>query len=180
MSRDGSPSCGGNPAAWSRRPLLMALALAGLCVSVYLALFQIEVLRGVWDPFFRSEEVLTYLGIPDAALGALAYATELVLLSIGGRERWRTMPWTVISLGAVILSGAVVSVLLILMQAFLVDAWCAFCLVSAAVSLAIFALGYDEPLAGLRYLKKVRDAGGSPWRALWGTRNREKGGKARG
>ena len=180
MSRDGSPSSGGNPAAWSRRLLLMALALAGLCVSVYLTLFQVEVLRSVWDPFFRSEKVLTYLGVPDAALGALAYATELVLLSIGGRERWRTMPWTVISLGVVILSGAVVSVLLILMQAFLVDAWCTLCLVSAAVSLAIFALGYDEPLAGLRYLKKVRDAGGSPWRALWGTGSREKGGKARG
>ena len=180
MSRGAPPSSGDNPAAWSRRLPLMALALAGLCVSVYLALFQVEVLRSVWDPFFRSEKVLTYLGIPDAALGALAYATEVALLSIGGRERWRTRPWTVISLGVVILSGAAVSVLLILMQASLVGAWCTLCLVSAAVSLAIFALGYDEPLAGLRYLRKVRDAGGSPWRALWGRGNRERVGGARG
>ena len=162
------PGFDSNPAAWSRRIWLAVLALLGLYVSVYLTLFQLEVLPGVWDPFFRSEEVLTFLGVPDAALGALAYATEIVLLSIGGRERWRTMPWTVLALGFVILSGAVVSVLLILMQAFLVGAWCTLCLASAAISIAIFVLGHDEPLAGLRYLMRVRDSDGSAWRALWG------------
>jgi hypothetical protein len=131
-----------NPTAWPRRILLLALAFAGLCVSVYLALFQIEVISSVWDPFFRSPEVLTFLGFPDASLGALAYATEVILLSIGGRERWRTMPWTVLALGVVI--------------------------VSAAISLAIFGLGYDEPLAGLRFLGRVRGSGGSAWHALWG------------
>lgn len=158
-----------NPTAWRRRLFLAALALAGFCVSVYLTLFQIEVLSGVWDPFFRSPKVLTFLGFPDAALGALAYATEIVLLSIGGNERWRTMPWTVLALGVVILLGAIVSVLLILMQVLLVDAWCTLCLVSAAISLAIFGFGYDEPLAGLRHLRGVRASGGSLWRALWGT-----------
>ncbi len=167
-----------NPTAWPRRLLLMALALAGLFVSVYLTLFQVGVIGGVWDPFFRSEAVLTYLGVPDASLGALAYATEVVLLSVGGRERWRTMPWTVLALGVVILSGAIVSVLLILMQAFLVGAWCALCLVSAAVSLAIFGLGYDEPLAGLRHLNRVRGSGGSAWRALWGMEADGEGGHA--
>ncbi len=166
-----------NPTAWPRRILLAALALAGLCVSVYLTLFQLEVISGVWDPFFRGRKVLTFLGIPDAALGALAYATEMILLSIGGRERWRTMPWTVLALGVVIFSGAIVSVLLVLMQAFLVDAWCTLCLVSAAISLAIFGLGYDEPLAGLRYLEQVRGSGGSPWRALWGMEASGKGGR---
>ena len=78
------------------------------------------------------------------------------------------MPWTVLALGVVILSGALVSVLLILMQAFLVGAWCTLCLGSAAISFSIFALGYDEPLAGLRYLSRVRESGGSAWRALWG------------
>ncbi|MDP9474114.1 MAG: vitamin K epoxide reductase [Actinomycetota bacterium] len=166
-----------NPTAWPRRTLLATLALAGLCVSVYLTLFQLEVISGVWDPFFQSRKVLTFLGIPDATLGALAYATEMILLSIGGRERWRTMPWTVLALGVVIFSGAIVSVLLVLMQAFLVDAWCTLCLVSAALSLAIFGLGYDEPLAGLRYLEQVRGSGGSPWHALWGMGTEGKGGR---
>lgn len=164
------------PTTWSRRIGLAALALVGFCISAYLTLFQIEAIPSVWDPFFRSQTVLTFLGVPDAALGALAYATEVVLLSVGGRERWRTTPWAVLALGVVILSGAIVSVLLILMQAFLVDAWCTLCLASAAISLAIFALGYDEPLAGLRYLRRVRGSGGSVWRAVWGRGDAYEGG----
>lgn len=159
-----------NPTRWSRRIPIIVLALAGLCLSVYLTLFQVDVLPGVWDPFFRSRKVLEYLGVPDAALGALAYGAEIILSLIGGSQKWRTMPWTVLAFGVVILTGAGVSVLLILMQAFLVGAWCTPCLASAAISLAIFVLGYGEPLAGLRYLARVRDSGGSTWRALWGMR----------
>lgn len=157
-----------NPTRWSRRIPIVALACAGLCVSVYLTLYQVDVLSGVWDPFFQSTEVLEYLGIPDAALGALAYGAEIILSLIGGSQKWRTMPWTVLAFGVVILSGALVSVLLILMQAFLVGAWCTLCLASAAISLAIFILGFREPLAGTRYLVRVRGSGDSAWRALWG------------
>lgn len=168
--RETPPGFDENPTAWPRRIFLVALAFAGLCVSVYLTLFQVGVLQSVWDPFFESPKVLEFLGIPDAALGAMAYGTEMILSLIGGRVRWRTMPWTVLAFGFVIFSGAIVSVLLILMQAFLVGAWCTLCLVSAAISIGIFAFGYDEPLAGVRHLKQVRDSGGSVWRALWGMR----------
>jgi hypothetical protein len=168
MSDKTPPGFDENPTRWSRRIPIIALAIAGLCLSAYLTLFQINVLAGVWDPFGRSAKVLEYLGIPDAALGALAYGAEVALSLIGGRYKWRTMPWAVLAFGVVIVSGAGVSVLLILMQAFLVGAWCTLCLASAAISLAIFALGYREPLAGLRYLMRVSDSGGSAWRALWG------------
>jgi len=173
MGEKRPPGFDEDPTRWSRRIPILALALTGLCLSVYLTLFQIDVLSDVWDPFFRSERVLQYLGIPDAALGALAYGTEIVLSLIGGRQKWRTMPWTVLAFGIVILSGALVSVLLILMQASLVGAWCTLCLASAVISFAIFALGYGEPLAGLRYLTWVRDSGGSVWRGLWGMRTGE-------
>jgi uncharacterized membrane protein len=175
MGEERPSGCGENPTRWSRRIPVIALAFAGLCLSVYLTLFQINVLSGVWDPFFRSEEVLEYLGLPDAALGALAYGTEIVLSLIGGRQKWRTMPWTVLAFGIVILTGALVSLLLILMQTFLLGAWCTLCLASAAISFAIFILGYGEPLAGLRYLAGVRDSGGSTWCALWGWGVRGKG-----
>jgi Vitamin K epoxide reductase family len=168
MDGKNPPGFSSNPTEWSRRILIIALALTGLCVSVYLTLFQINVLPSVWDPFFRSKEVLEYLGIPDAALGALAYGAEIFLSLIGGRQKWRTMPWTVLAFGIVIVSGALVSVLLILMQAFLVGDWCMLCLASAAISFAIFILGYREPLAGLNYLRRVRGSGGSAWGALWG------------
>ena len=168
MDGKNPPGFSSNPTEWSRRIPIVVLAFAGLCLSVYLTLFQVDVLSGVWDPFFQSTKVLEYLGVPDAALGALAYATEIILSLIGGSRKWRTMPWTVLAFGVVILSGALVSVLLILMQAFLVGAWCTLCLASAAISIVIFILGFREPLAGLHYLAWVRDSGGSAWRALWG------------
>jgi hypothetical protein len=94
------------PLRWSRRIPIVALACVGLCVSVYLTLYQVDVLPGVWDPFLQSTKVLAYLGIPDAALGALAYGVEIILSLIGGRQKWRTMPWTVLAFGVGILSGA--------------------------------------------------------------------------
>jgi hypothetical protein len=168
MDGNNPPGFSSNPTQWSRRIPIVVLAFAGLFVCVYLTLFQVDAIQSVWDPFFRSPRVLEYLGSPDAALGAVAYGAEIALSLVGGREKWRTMPWSVLAFGAVILSGALVSVLLILMQAFLVGAWCTPCLASAAISLAIFILGYREPLAGLGYLRRVRDSGGSAWGALWG------------
>ena len=153
---------------WSRRMALAALALLGLCAAGYLTLFQLGVISSVWDPFFRSREVLGFLDFPDAALGVLAYGTEIVLSLIGGRERSRTMPWVVLAFGLVILCGALVSVLLIVVQPLVVGAWCTLCLASAAISLAIFGWGMDEPLAALHHLRRASASGGSAWRALWG------------
>jgi hypothetical protein len=160
-----------NPTAWPKRIRLIVLALVGLCVASYLTLYQLGIISDIWDPFFPngSPEVLRLLEpLPDAALGALAFLTEIVLSLIGGEDRWRSAPWTVLALGFVIVCGAAVSVGLVIVQPVVVDAWCTLCLASAAVSFAIFGLGVKEPLAALQHLKRVRDSGGSIWRALWG------------
>ena len=159
-----------NPTAWPKRVRLILLALLGLCVASYLTLYQLGVFGGVWDPFFPdgSAKVLGLMApLPDAALGAAAYLAEIVLSLLGGEDRWRSAPWTVLALGFVIACGAAVSVALVIVQPVVVGAWCTLCLASAAVSFAIF-FGYKEPLAGLMYLMHVRDSGGSAWRALWG------------
>jgi hypothetical protein len=161
-----------NPTAWAKRIRLVVLASVGLCVASYLTLYQLGVLTEVWDPFFPdgSPKVLHLLEpLPDVALGALAYLTEIVLSLIGGEDRWRTAPWTVLALGLVIFCGAAVSVVLLAIQPVVVGAWCTLCLVSAFVSFAIFGCCVDEPLAALQYLRAVRAKGGSTWRALWGT-----------
>jgi hypothetical protein len=88
-----------NPTAWPKRIALATLAFAGFCVAAYLTLYQIKVFQTVWDPFFPSgsPKVLHLTEpFPDASLGILAYLTEILLSFIGGRDRWRTMPWTVL------------------------------------------------------------------------------------
>ena len=163
-----------NPTAWSKRLSLAARAFVGLCIASYLTLYQLGVFPNVWDPFFGngSREVLTSsfsrsLPVPDASLGALAYLSEIVLSFIGGRDRWRTMPWTTVALGLVVGLGAVVSVLLMIVQPVVAGAWCTLCLASAFVSLTIVGPGLEELLATLQHLKRVRANGHSAWQALW-------------
>ena len=176
MDRDSvPPGWDENPTAWSKRLSLAARAFVGLCIASYLTLYQLGVFSSIWEPFFGngSREVLTSafsrsLPIPDASLGALAYLGEIVLSFVGGSERWRTVPWTTVALGFVVGSGAIVSILLMIVQPVVVGGWCTLCLASAFVSLTIVGPGLEESLATLQYLKRIRADGHSPWRALWG------------
>ena len=158
-----------NPTAWPKRIRLVVLAFVGLCVATYLTLYQLGVFAHVWDPFFQSSKVLNLLGqFPDAALGVAAYLAEIVLSLIGDEDRWCSAPWTVLALGVVISCGAVVSVLLVVVQPVVVGAWCTLCLSSALVSFLIFGWGVKEPLAALQHLRRVRRSGGSVWTGLRG------------
>jgi vitamin K epoxide reductase family protein len=160
-----------NPTAWSKRARLAALAFAGLCVATYLTLYQVDVLGSVVDPLFGhgSREVLDLTSpVPDAAFGVVAYALELVLCFVGPTDRWRSKPWTVLVLGAVIVAGAITSLALIAIQPIVVGTWCSLCLVSAGLSLTIFALGVDEPRAALEHLRGVRRDGGDVRGAILG------------
>ncbi|MDQ3809133.1 MAG: vitamin K epoxide reductase [Chloroflexota bacterium] len=148
---------------------MVALALAGCAIATYLTLYQWRVTVGVWDPLFgsiSSEAVLTSafsraLPLPDATLGALAYAVEAVLAALGGPERWRTAPWLVVLFGVVMAGLALVGLILVLTQAFVVQAVCTLCLLSAAISWVNGALGGDEVAATVRALKQAM-AGGMP------------------
>ncbi|AUV84033.1 vitamin K epoxide reductase [Salinigranum rubrum] len=167
-----------NPSAWSERLPLVALALVGVAISVYLSLFQFGITNSVWEPFFGdgSRTILTsktshVLPIPDAALGALSYLLDAVTGVIGGTERWRTRPWVVIIFGMAVGPLGGVSVLLVILQPVMYDAWCTLCLLSALVSLAMISPALDEMLASLQYLRAVYENDGSLWAALWkGTR----------
>jgi hypothetical protein len=97
------------------------------------------------------------------------YLAGIVLGLIGGEDRWRTAPGTVLGLGCVIFCEAAVSVVLLIVQPVVGGAWCTLCLVSAFISFAIFGWGVDEPLAALQYLRAVRAKGGSTWSAPWKT-----------
>jgi uncharacterized membrane protein len=164
-----------NPSAWSQRLPIVALALAGTAIAIYLALYQLRLIGAVWEPFFAdgSRRVLDsavsrVLPVPDAALGAAGYLADAVTGLVGGRARWRTLPWMVILFGLAVGPLGAVSVLLVILQPVLVGAWCTLCLVSAVLSLAMIGPGLDEVLASLQHLVGVRRRRQSVWRAFWG------------
>lgn len=164
-----------NPAAWPERLPIIGLALVGLGIASYLGLYQSQVLDTVWEPFFGDgsvtilESKISYvLPIPDAWLGAFAYFVDAVTGAIGGTRRWKRMPWMVVVFGLAVGPLGFVSVMLVVFQPVLFDAFCTLCLASAVVSIGMIGPAMDEMLASLQYLQRVRLSGQSAWRAFWG------------
>jgi uncharacterized membrane protein len=148
---------------WSRRVPVILLSLAGLTVAVILTLFQTDVLDSVWEPFFGdgSRQVLTSslskaLPVPDASLGAVAYAVEAILESIGGPRRARDTPWVVLAAGLVAAGLGLAALGLIAVQALVVGSFCTLCLTSAAISLLVAVLVASEVRVAVREVRSRR------------------------
>lgn len=158
-----------NPSSKSKRLLIEALALTGVAISLYLALFQFGVTGPIWDPIFGSASSAAILHskfskalpVPDALLGAIAYLVEFLLSRVGSQLRWKNQPWIVALNGCVALALTLAALLLVSLQAWVFQHWCTLCLGSAALSTAIGLLTVDEVIATFLYLKAVRRAGGN-------------------
>ncbi len=154
-----------SPSAWPRRLAICAVAAVALAVSIYLALSQWGLIASVWEPLFGdgSRRVLgssvsalirKTIGVPDAALGAIAYAVEIALALIGSSERWREHPWLVVLFGLDAIPMGIGSLALVLLQAFVIRAFCTLCLVSAICSWTVVALAHGELRAAVRVLRR--------------------------
>ena len=169
------PGWDSNPSSWKQRLPIVALALVGLAIAGYLAAFQLGLVATVWEPFFGdgSRRILTsgisrVLPIPDAALGAIGYALDAGTGVIGGRERWRTMPWIVILFGIAVGPLGAVSILLVILQPAVFDTFCTLCLASAVISVLMIGPAVDEVLASMQHVRREAAAGRSAWRVFWG------------
>ena len=143
------------------RVVLIALAVVGLGISLYLTLYQLGIIAKVWEPFFgEGSEIVLHstirrlLPVPDASIGALGYFVELILVSVGGNSRWHSQPWIVISYGLIIAGLGCVSIVLVIFQGGYLHAWCTLCLASAAISIAVAAVGANEVGASVQYLRE--------------------------
>ncbi|MGQ3017061.1 vitamin K epoxide reductase family protein [Phenylobacterium sp.] len=161
-----------NPSDWTQRVPIIVLALVGLFVSLTLSAYQLGHIGAVWEPFFPggpdprngTEEIITSdvskaWPIPDAAVGALVYALEIVTGLIGSRRRWRTMPWLVIAFGLMIVPLGIVSIAFIIIQPIVIGTWCTLCLIGAAAMLLQVPYAMDELLASLQFLARRKRAG---------------------
>lgn len=155
-----------NPSSWSQRIPIALLASVGVLISTYLALFQWGFIDSAWDPVFGdgTETVLKsgaaqkmdrVLRMPDAAFGAWGYLSEVVFTLVGSTRRWQYRPWMVILFGLDVIPLGIVSAVLVVTQGVAIGSWCFLCLVTAAISLTLVFLAYDEVWATLKYLRRV-------------------------
>jgi Vitamin K epoxide reductase family len=171
-----------NPSDWPNRRRVAALGLVAAAIAAYMGLYQWGLIDAVWDPVFgqgsqqvldstASEQMRRVIGLPDSVLGAVAYLSEVIFALAGSTRRWQYRPWLVMLFGIDVIPLGLVSVGLVVLQGTSVGAWCFLCLVTAAISLILVLLAYDEVWSCLLYLRRLWQRThdwGIVWAAFWG------------
>jgi uncharacterized membrane protein len=162
-----------NPSTWNKRIFLLLLAIAGFLIALYLGLYQLHLFPNVWEPFFGNgtnaiveSSFSRSLPVPDGLLGAFGYLCDIIFVCIGDNVRWKTKPWIVILYSILIGMMGLVSLLLILLQAFVIHTWCTLCLCSAVLSLSMVIPVLQEFRAVLHYIKTEKRNGETFWEAV--------------
>lgn len=163
-----------NPSSWHQRAPMIGLALLGWFVSRHLAAFQLGYANTAWDPFFGNgtEQVLTskvsqMWPISDAGLGALAYTLEFLMAWMGGKTRWRTMPWMVTFFFILVVPLGLTHIILVILQPVAVGQWCTLCLAAAFIMLVMIPFTVDEVVAMGQFLRWSVRHGKPFWWTFW-------------
>lgn len=134
-----------------------ALIFSGLLVALYLSYVELTQVEAVCGPVgdcnaVQSSAYATIVGIPVAALGVANFLV-LGVLWMGQRlldNRW--MRLSTLAMVALTIAGTLFSIYLTVLELFVIEAVCAWCLASAAVTTALmvttvqFAVREGRPL----------------------------------
>lgn len=167
------------PASWVQRAPIAVLAFIGFLIARYMTAYQLGYIDHVWEPFFSgtgslngTETIITSdvskaWPVPDSGLGAVVYMFEMVMTFMGGKDRWRTMPWMVLALAFLILPLGVVSIYFVIIQPIVIGTWCTPCIVAALAMALMIPYSLDEFVAMGQFLLDARRKGKPFWRTFW-------------
>lgn len=120
--------------------LLLILSLTGFFVSSYLTILHYKNIIPPCTTVKGCETVLTsqfstILGIPIALIGSLFFLTLIILTLLNQKKFFRYFK-------ILVLLGVLVAVNLFFIQAFVLRAFCQYCLLVEAIILAIFIVSF--------------------------------------
>lgn len=120
-----------------KKIILLILSIAGFFDSTYLTILHYKHVIPPCTIALGCETVLTsqfstIFGIPIALFGSLFFLSLIILLLLGFLRYFKIL----------ILLGLLVSVNLFFIQAFVLHAFCQYCLLSEVIILAIFILSF--------------------------------------
>lgn len=133
------------PSAPVARMAIAALSLVGFLIAGYLLLHRLglvgQLLCGVGGACeaVQSSRWATQFGVPVPVFGVVGYLVLLAVALLGMQPGWADRR---ISLVLLVLSGGAVafSAYLTYLEAFVIHAWCRYCVASASVTVLIFLL----------------------------------------
>jgi uncharacterized membrane protein len=133
----------------TRRKWMAVVSLAGLFLGVYLTLYHYGFIGTLACNVSSCEKVQTsrwsmFLGLPVATWGAGFYALMLVLTGVGLQERFEASRGLALALVLLTGWGLVFTAWLNYLEAFVIHAWCEWCLGSATMVLILFLLALAD------------------------------------
>lgn len=129
-----------------RRMAVALIALPGVFVSLYLLLFRMGVYGGLACGAGGSCEVVqtsswsVFLGVPVPGWGVAWYLAVFGVALLGLRPGAVDRAWPDRALTVLAVGGVGFTAYLTYLEAFVIEAWCRWCLVSAALVAAIAAV----------------------------------------
>lgn len=141
----------------TRRMLTALVALVGVFVSLYLALYKAGVIGTIACGAGGCETVqfsrwATLIGVPIAVWGIGYYVAVFGLAFAGTLERWEESAGVSALLLVFTAWGVVFSAWLTYLELFVINAICRWCVVSAVLAVVLFALALSD------WMKKRRSA----------------------
>lgn len=127
----------------THRMVAAALALIGFFISLYLSLWKLGYMGMMACGTGSCERVqlspYAYLfGVPVAFFGVVGYLAIFVVSMIGLQPRFVAERWVPVALLVVTGAGVAFTGYLSFLEAFVIGAWCRWCLASAAIILGTF------------------------------------------
>jgi uncharacterized membrane protein len=144
----------------SRRLAIAALSTAGFLDAVYMLAFDEGLLESLFCPFFGEgceivgrSRYARHLGVPNAVVGGIGYATMATLALWDGTHKPSDRKLRALAVGTLAAASTAASVHLLYDQGKKVGHWCFWCLTSSALCAAI------TPLAVMDAVEAVRGTG---------------------
>lgn len=168
-----------SPSTYLQRLPIIGMGAIGFLISTHLTAYQMGYIDGAWEPFFSGKDGLNGTEtiitsdvskawpVADAGLGGVAYMFEVLMGVMGGRQRWRTMPWMVAMFGFVVVPLGAVSIYFIIIQPIIIGTWCSLCLLAGIAMLIMIPYSLDELVAMGQYLVQSVRRGESFWRTFF-------------
>lgn len=127
------------------RMAIAVLALVGVLVATYLSLYKLGLIGGITCQVGSCEQVqnspwAVFLGMPVSLWGVGAYLAILAVALVGLQPGYVNNRWVAMSLFGLSAVGVAFSGYLTWIEAFVIEMWCQWCVVSAVIITLIFLL----------------------------------------